>query len=282
MKWSMFLRTTAVLVVVFTCAAIAPAQSAGGYDLFQTGTGTSVDLTSIGVGVVQLTGNAISGAPGNTDTLVQRTQDIPSGGGTVPISVYALSLKSSSPVTFQGQSADVYVTINNTGGTIPTSTLPQPDSLSASSGSVTVRTDGTFDSNLTVNADIIFVKAGTSVTDSTNYLGHQAAPATTLASTNSSWSSTPPAGYPSSTTYPSGGFYPVIVGGGGHSTPTHVHAVVPAKNVVRNCLTPFVPTTNASAAPTGQSGTASKSGAQPTQGSSGSMLICYVDVSTAN
>lgn len=275
MKRNIFLRITAVLVVVLTCAAIASAQSAG-YDLFQTGTGTSVDLTSIGVGVVQLTGNPISGAPGNSDTMVQRTAAVPSGGGSVPVSVYALSLKSSSPVTFAGQSADVYVTINNTGGTIPTTTLPQPDSLSASSGNVNVRTDGTFDSNLTINADIIFVKAGTSVTDSTNYLGHQAAPSTTLTSTNSSWSSTPPAGYPSSTTFPSGGFYPVIVGGGGHSTPTHVHAVVPAQNVVRHCLTPLNPTANATVAPSGKSGS-SKTAAQP--GTSGSILICYVDVS---
>lgn len=276
MKRSVFLRITAVLVGLLTCAAIASAQSAG-YDLFQTGTGTSVDLSSLGVGVVQLQGNAISGAPGNTDTMVQRTQDVPSGGGTVSVSVYALSLKSSSSVTYQGQAADVYVTINNTGGTIPTSTLPQPDSLSASSGSVTVRTDGTFDSSLTVNADIIFVKAGTSVTDSTNYLGHAAAPATTLTSTNSSWSSTAPAGYPSSTSYPSGGFYAVTVGGGGHSTPSHVHAVVPAQNVERNCLTPVQ--TQANAAPSGKAGPA-KNGVQST--SSASMLICYVDVTTAN
>ncbi|HET9283851.1 MAG TPA: hypothetical protein VFR24_18025 [Candidatus Angelobacter sp.] len=164
MKQRVFLQITAVAVMLFACAAVASAQSAG-YDLFQTGSGTSVDLTSMGVGVVQLQGNSISGAPGNTDTLIQRTQDVPAGGGNVPIAVYALSMKSSSSVTFQGQQADVYVTINNTGGTISTSTLPQPDSLSASSGSLTVRTDGTFDSSLTVNADIIFVKAGASVTD---------------------------------------------------------------------------------------------------------------------
>lgn len=275
MKRSVFLRITAVLASLLACAAIASAQSAG-YDLFQTGTGTQVDLSSMGVGVVPLTGNAISGAPGNTDTMVQRTQDVPSGGGTVTISVYALSLKSSSPVTFQGQSADVYVTINNTGGTISTSTLPQPDSLSASGGSVTVRTDGTFDSSLTVNADIIFVKAGTSVTDPNNYLGHGAAPTTSLASTNSSWSSTAPSGYPSSTTFPSGGFYPISVGGGGHSTPSHVHAVVPARNP---CLVP-APTQPAPTATSAKAGAATKSGSPLAPSPSGSIRICFVDVTS--
>jgi hypothetical protein len=114
------------------------------------------------------------------------------------------------------------VTINNSGGQISTSVLPQPDSLSPSTGTVTVRTDGTFDSNINVNADVIFVKAGTSVTNPANYLGHQAAAAINLTSTNSSWSSTPPPNYPSANCYPSGGFYPF---------PKHVgpHPVVPGK-----------------------------------------------------
>ena len=273
MKQRVFLQITAVAAMLFACAAVASAQSAG-YDLFQTGSGTSVDLTSMGVGVVQLQGVSISGAPGNTDTLIQRTQDVPAGGGTVPISVYALSMKSTSSVTFQGQSADVYVTINNTGGTISTGTLPQPDSLSASGGSLNVRTDGTFDSSLTVNADIIFVKAGASVTDSTSWLGHSAAPSTTLSSTNSTWSTTPPSGYPSSTSYPSGGFYPIVVGGGGHSTPTHVHGVVPAQKV--SCLSPsttatVTPTTSTSA----NSGTKKGTTSTTQSATSATMTICY-------
>jgi hypothetical protein len=115
----------------------------------------------------------------------------------------------------------VYVTINNSGGTIPTSVLPQPDALSASTGTVTIRTDGTYDSSFSVNADVIFVKAGTSVTNSANYLGHMAASSVTLSSTNGSWSATPPSGYPNATSYPSGGFYPNPPG---HS----LHKVVPA------------------------------------------------------
>ncbi|HEX5433590.1 MAG TPA: hypothetical protein VFY05_05090 [Candidatus Angelobacter sp.] len=213
-------------LLLFAGGLTAVAQNAG-FDLFQTGTGTSVTLPNIGV--VPLQGVPIQGTTGNTDTIIHRTQSVPAGGGTVPVNVFALFMKSTSPVNFNGSSADVYVTLNNSGGMIPTSVLPQPDSLSASTGSLNVHTGGTFDSNLTVNADIIFVKAGTSVTNSANYLGHQPAPSTALTSTGSTWSTTPPAGYPGSTSYPSGGFYAISTGGGGHSTPTHVHAVIPAK-----------------------------------------------------
>lgn len=200
----------------------ALAQNAG-FDLFQTGSGTSVDLGSP-IGTVNLQGVPIQGTTGNTDTIIQRTQN---GPGTVNAQVYALFMKSTSPVTFGGQSADVYVTINNSGGNISTSTLPQPDTLTASTGTVTISSGGTFNSSISVNADIIFVKAGTSVTNSANYLGHQAANSVSLASSNSSWSTTAPSGYPSSSSYPSGGFYVTGINGG-HSTPNHAHAIVPA------------------------------------------------------
>jgi len=164
------------------------------------------------------------------------------------VNVTALFMKSTSSVTYSGQQVDVYVTLNNSAGAIPTSVLPQPDTLSASTGTVTVRSDGTFDSSITVNADVIFVRAGTSVTNSANYVGHQAASSISLSSSNSSWSSTPPAGYPSSSTFPSGGFYPRPV----HNGP---HPVVPS-----TCNTTASPTspTTASAAQRG----AAKNGAQ--------------------
>jgi len=211
-------RSMVFLMMVFA-ASMAFAQ--GGYDLLQTGSGASIDLSSLGLGVVPLQGVPIQSSTGSADTIVHRTQNIPSGGGSVPVNVTALLMKSTSPVTFHSQPADVYVTINNSGGTISTSTVPQPDSLSPSTGTGTFRTDGTFDSSLTVNADLIFVKAGTSVGNSGNYLGHQAASAISLSSTNSSWSTTPPPGYPSSTSFPSGGVYP---------RPVHTaqHPVVPA------------------------------------------------------
>ena len=122
------------------------------------------------------------------------------------------------------------MTINNSGGKVSTSVVPQPDSLSGSTGTMTVRTDGTFDSSFNVNADVIFVKAGTSVTNSANYVGHQAAKTISLSSTNSTYTTTPPSGYPNSATFPSGGIYPRPV----HNGP---HPVIPSK-----CGTGFQPT----------------------------------------
>ncbi len=232
--------------VLLVCAIPLSAQTAG-YDLLQTGSGASIDLSSVGLGNVPLQGVPIQSSTGSTDTIMHRTQDV-TGGGITPANVTALFMKSTNSTTFQGQQVDVYVTLNNSGGTIPTSVLPQPDSLSASSGTVTVRTNGTFDSSITVNADVIFVKAGASVTNSANYVGHQPASSITLTSSGSSWSSTPPSGYPSSSSFPSGGFYPRPV----HNGP---HPVVPS-----TCNTTASPTspTTASAAQRGSA----KNGAQ--------------------
>ena len=222
-------RLFVVLALGAMAVLSAPAalgQNAG-YDLLQTGSGTTLDLGTLGT--VTLQGVALESDLGNTDTIVQRTQN---GPGQVNVSVYALFMKSTSPITYSGQSADVYVTINNSGGKISTNTLPQPDSLTASGGSVTIYSGGTFDSNLTVYADLIFVKAGTSVGTQSNWLGHQTANSVNLTSTGSSWSSTAPSGSPSNSNYPSGGFYATSVGGtggGGHSAPGHAHIVAPAR-----------------------------------------------------
>ncbi len=238
------LTVVAVFALLLFSALPVSAQINAGYDLLQTGSGASIDLSSAGLGTVPLQGNPWDGSLGSTDTIMNRTQNIPSGGGSSNVAVTALFMKSTHSVTLNGQSVDVYVTLNNSGGKIATTTLPQPDSLSASSGSVTVRSDGTFDSSITVNADVIFVRAGTSVTNSSNWVSHQAASSITLTSSGSSWSSTPPAGYPSSTTFPpGGGFYPRPV----HNGP---HPVVPA-SCNSGTLSPTQPTTNATATKTG-------------------------------
>jgi hypothetical protein len=193
-------------ILVFAFAAPGFAQSPG-FDLFQTGSGASVDLTSVGLGVVSLNGVPIQTITGNTDTMMQRTTSVPPGGGAVTANLYAVYMMSASPVTYNGQAADVYITVNATNGDIPQTVLPQVDTLPASTGTVTVSPDGTFSSNMTINADVIIVVTGTSPTQSGNILGHQPAPAITLTSSNSTWSSTAPAGYPSVSKYPSGGFY---------------------------------------------------------------------------
>ena len=205
------------LAMLLPCFALPVLAQSAGYDLLQTGSGASVDLTSLNLGVVPLQGVSIMSSLGNTDTIMHRTAN---GPGKVPMNVYALFMKSTQPVTFKSQSCDVYVTINNSGGAISTSVLPQPDSLSGSTGTVTITSNGssggTFDSSFTVNADLIFVKAGTSVTNSGNYVGHQAAPSNSMSSTSSTWTTTPSAGYPSSPGFPSGGFYPKPVHTGSH------------------------------------------------------------------
>jgi hypothetical protein len=129
-------------------------------------------------------------------------------------------MKGASPVTYNGQAADLYITVNASGTDIPQTVLPQVDSLPPSTGTVTVRPDGTFDSNVNVNADVILVVAGANPGQSGNILGSQPAPAINLSSSNSTWSSTPPPGYPNVSKYPSGGF---------HGKPKHKgpHPVIP-------------------------------------------------------
>ena len=233
-----FVLKSLLVLSILAVSVFASAQTAG-YDLLQTGSGASIDLSSVNLGNVPLTGVPIQGGTGTTDTIMHRTQDVPQGGGSVPLEVTALFMKSASPVTFNGQQVDVYVTLNNSGGKVSTSVLPQPDSLSGSTGTMTVRTDGTFDSSFNVNADVIFVKAGTSVTDSTNYVGHQAAKTIALSSTNSTYTTSAPTGYPNSATFPSGGIYPRPV----HNAP---HPVIPAKCGPATRTSPQSPATSAS------------------------------------
>src|SRR4029077_19114262 len=83
--------------LLFAYSPIVSAQSAG-YDLFQTGSGASIDLSSVGLGNVALSGVPIQSSTGNTDTIIQRTQDVPPGGGSVATNVNALYMKSSSSV----------------------------------------------------------------------------------------------------------------------------------------------------------------------------------------
>lgn len=274
----------AVFAAILLSASLVSAQSAG-YDLFQTGSGASVDLSSIGLGVVSLAGVAIQSATGNADTIMYRPQDVPAGGGTIPVNLFALLMKSQSHVTYNGQSADVWVTVNNSGGAISTTVIPQPDSLSASTGTLTVYTNNTFDSIITINADIIIVTANGSPSNSSQVLGHQAGPAITLSQTGSSWSTTAPSGYPISAT-PTSGFAATSGPRGAAATSTSVtyssggiyfkpvhqgpHPVVPAQNPPGGggCGTP--PTTTATAS---NSKTTSKGANAATTTSN--MVICY-------
>jgi hypothetical protein len=202
-------RHCLVLIIVSSmavCSPVAFSQSAG-FDLLQTAPGAKVDLTTMGLGVVPLKGVAIEACTGNTDTIMHRVKDVPAGGGALPLEVYALYMKSRAPITFKGQRADVYVTLNNSGGAISQSVLPQPDSLSPSIGTMEVRTNHTFDSKIIVTADLIFVKAGKSPTVAADILDHQPASPITLTAPGSTWSANPFPAYPQCKQFPSGGFY---------------------------------------------------------------------------
>lgn len=280
------MRRVLLFVVVLLAGTLLAAAQNSGYDVFQTGSGAAVDLTSMGLGQVALQGVPIMSSTGNSDTIMYRPQAVPAGGGTIPVNVWAVFMKSVNPVNLNGTSADVYITVNATGGAVSTSVLPQPDALTPSTGTITVYpnadgTGGTFDSSITVNADIIFVTAGTSVTNSANYLATQPAPAITLSQTGSTYSTTAPPGYPIQATAPPQAGAPggaaaavTITSGGFFPKPVHVgpHPVVPGKVVVVKCLTPFVPTSDAKVSSGSTNGTKSA----PTQGTPNDILVCYI------
>lgn len=191
-------------------------SSVGGYDLLQTISGTQDDLSSLGLGTVSFSGVPLPGAvAGTADTVVcritQLPNPIPAGGATLNIQVVALLL--SGNTTYQGQNVTVYATINQTQNAtgayaIPLSQLPVPDQsqLQASTGTMTVASNGTFNTNsLSIQADLIVVPQGQPVTATSIFTAPM--PADTISSSGSTWTTTPPSGYPNSSTFPAGGFY---------------------------------------------------------------------------
>jgi hypothetical protein len=220
MKRIVWSTTVAALLVV--CSGLAAAQCAGnqnpgGYDLLSTFSGTQDDLSSIGLGVVTFTGVALPGGKaGGADTVVCRITHLPApippGGATLNIQIVGLYLQGDS--TYHGQNVTVYATINQTNGVVPTTQLPQPDTLPiASTGTMTVFSNGTFNTNiLNIQADLIVVPRGQPVTSTPIFTTPM--PADTISSNGSTWTTTPPAGYPNSSTFPSGGFYVNQPGGG--------------------------------------------------------------------
>ncbi len=222
------LRSFAVVfavAVLFAYAPLALAQQAG-YDLLQTPPGgAAIGVPGVSPSTVSLEGVPICTCTGQTDTIMHRTA---AAGGHANLTVVALFLKNSVPVTRGATPVDVYVTVNNSDGVIGQNILPQPDALPASTGTLTIRPDGTFDSAFTVHADIIIVARGADVRNPATHLAHMPAPPVSLSANNNVWSSVPPIGYPPECYFPANGFYP-----GGpvpETAPTgpHQHPVVPS------------------------------------------------------
>lgn len=232
-------KTALAAAVLLVCPLAASAQKAG-YDFLQTPPqGAMIDLSKVvcppnspptckpfpGIAVqpqkIPLQGVPICPCTGATDTIMHRTQD--AVNGKIPITVVALFLKNSGAVSFNGAPVDVYVTINNSNGVISKSALPQLDPLPASTGTLTVH-GNTFDSSIHVVADVIVVAKGAGPNAPPKL--HQRGPEVDLKSTNSPWSKTPPAGYPSDCFFPGNGFYPG--GAVSETAPSHAHPVKPA------------------------------------------------------
>jgi hypothetical protein len=241
----LLLRSLPVLfaaVMLFIFMPPVSAQQAG-YDLLQTPSGASIGVSGVSPSTVPLHGVPICTCTGQTDTIMHRSAA--AAGGHANLTVVALFLKNSVPVTHNGSSVDVYITVNNSDGVIGQNVLPQPDPLPPSTGSLTIRPDGTFDSSFTVHADIIIVAAGADVRNPATHIAHMAAPPVTLSASNNVWSAVPPAGYPAECFFPANGFYP-----GGpvpEAAPTgpHQHPVVPSGPPAGNeerCIT-FNPAT---------------------------------------
>lgn len=226
MKQMIWLLTVAVLLL--GCSGLAAAQCAGnntnnvgGYDLLQTSSGTQDNLTSLGLGTVTFSGVPLQvDGVGTADTIVCRItllpNPIPASGATLNIQVVALLLSGNAIYTNsnnQTQNVTVYATINqtqNASGTyaIPLSQLPVPDQsqLQASTGTMTVASTGTFNTNsLNIQADLIVVPQGAAVTATPIFTAPM--PADTIFSSGSTWTTMAPSGYPNSSTFPSGGFY---------------------------------------------------------------------------
>jgi hypothetical protein len=226
--------TTAVLAALVSASTVA-AQSipANGYDLFQTDSGAYVTFNGNNV---NLNGVPISSSNGTTDTIIQRTSAY-TPGQPMNTKVYALALKSASPVTVtnsQGQQvqADVWVVVNNTGNV---TTLPTT-SLSDSTGTLNLSfnsqgTGGTFSSSMTVNAELYFVTPNSNdpANSSTYVASPTAAPQINLSSSNSTFQTTAPSNDQHSSAYPANGFYPTQVK---HTGP---HPVIPPQPCTNCC-----------------------------------------------
>lgn len=217
----------AVVALAAVCSGIAAAQCAnnvnpGGYDLLQTPSGSTDNLSSINLGTVTFQGVPLPSVAGvgEADTIVCRisslTYPIPNTGEGMDIQIVALLLQSVGTVTcdnslcgsYYGKPVTVYATINQTDGVIPTTQLPEPDAanINASTGSMTVFSNNTFNTNgTTIQADLIVVPPGDAVTATPIFTTPM--PQDSISGTGSSWSSTAPGGYPVSTNFPPGGFY---------------------------------------------------------------------------
>ena len=241
-----------VVVCVFALFLGLPFASAqqAGYDLMKTDPNASIELpTRAGApafspSTIPLQGVPICACTGASDTIMHRGDRHPDG--TADLTVVALFLKNRGAVLLGKTPVDVYITVNNSNGVIGQNTVPQPDHLTPSTGTLNIHPNHTFDSDFTVYADVIVVAAGADVRNpATPVLAHHPAPSVHLGAHASPWSATPPPGYPECF-FPGNGFYP---GGpvpeADPTNPSHRHPVTASSPI----------TLNLTASPTNATGT---------------------------
>lgn len=229
----------ALAALLVSCSGLAAAQCAGvsspgGFDLLSTFSGTQDTNPNSHLSAITFNGVALPGGlSGTADTVVCRKEalpdQIPQTGTAVDIQIVALLLKGDGTYTDSNNvqhSVTVYATINQTQDAngvykIPNdfNNLPQPDTLDPSIGTMTVFPGGKFNTNsLKVEADLIVVPQGDPI-NSANRLAVLIMNEDTISSNGSTWTTTPPSGYPNSNTFPSGGFYVNQPGGGAALAP---------------------------------------------------------------
>lgn len=228
-----------VAALLLSCSGLAAAQCAGvsspgGFDLLSTFTGTQDTNPNSHLGAITFNGVTLPGGlAGSADTIVCRKESlpnpIPQNGATIDIQIVALYLKGDGTYTDNNNvqhSVTVYATINQTqdsNGAYKIANdyndLPQPDTLNASTGTMTIYPNGSFNTNsLYVQADLIVVPQGDPINSANRYTT-LIMNADTISSNGSTWTTTAPAGYPNSTTFPSNGFYVNQPGGGAALVP---------------------------------------------------------------
>lgn len=224
-----------------------------GFDLLESVSGTQVDLP--GIGIVPLRGLAFG--PGSTDTIVLRKSGIDpfavGDSGSVPIEIVALSLISVNPIPVGSNSFDLHIFVNNLIEDIPASggnddgncevgetcrpaagaALPQTTNLPASTGTATIRHEGTnggtFDSFFDVFFEIRLTPVGGDIENPFAVDFGQIH----FQSNGGHWCHDALGGDPHDASLPAGGFYPgwdcaSIDPPIEHVSGNHLHRVDPA------------------------------------------------------
>lgn len=157
MRRSMMLGMLAIVFTfAFPSASHADPLVLAGFDLFQTGSGTQVNLAAAGLGVQPFVGVPVGTfdfgmgpvAVFNADTIIQRLDNATPASPTVSLEILALQLRSVNQFNLGSGDEFLFVTLQSArGGPVSTGTLTftfGPEGIP----------HGTFDSLLTVNFDI--------------------------------------------------------------------------------------------------------------------------------